>query len=390
MSNDRADDRWINVNSGTRFHPFDPRPEEILIADIAHALGRACRYAGHTQAHYSVAQHSVIVAEAVKILGGTLDEQRWALMHDATEAYLVDIPNPIKRHPSFAFYVELEDKLAASIMAKFGLPPNMPGVVKYADQAALRLEVASPLICKNMHPDFRWSLPVFGENIDAKLEPLLVKYTLSPEKATALFMDKFRELFAGTEHAPAAKRGVLIGVGYRKRSGKDTLAGFLEQDHPNFRRISFAGLLKEGVNIWHGWDDRHSDELKEVVDPKWGYTPRHAYQKIGTECIRDRFANNFWVDAAFNLINKWRDQGINVVITDVRFPNEADVVREEGGALWFVNRPSLPPLTEDDHISERALVGYTPDATVENDSTLEAFRVKVQTLFYDMVMNKQA
>ena len=78
---------WMQTHSGIQFWPLDPRPEDILIEDIAHALSNQCRFAGHCCFHYSVAQHSVLVSENVPA-----QDAMWGLLHDAGEAYLVDLP----------------------------------------------------------------------------------------------------------------------------------------------------------------------------------------------------------------------------------------------------------------------------------------------------------
>ena len=137
---------------------------------------------------------------------------------------------------------------------------------------------------------------------------------------------------------------LFVGIGFRARSGKDTIADYLVEKH-GFRKTSWADLLKLGVNLWHGWDSRHAyGDLKEVVDPYFGYTPRHAYQHIGTNCIRDHHRHDFWTVAAMKQINEWMDQGISVVVPDCRFTNEAAVVLgTTGGQLWKVTRPGLPP-----------------------------------------------
>src|SRR5690606_29748913 len=82
---------WMQTFTGRRFWPLDPRPDEICIEDIAHALSMQCRYAGHCLSFYSVAEHSVLLSQHV-----AEPFRRWALLHDASEAYLVDVPRPIK------------------------------------------------------------------------------------------------------------------------------------------------------------------------------------------------------------------------------------------------------------------------------------------------------
>lgn len=82
---------WIQTATGGQFWPMDPQPDEIDINDIAHALAMLCRFGGHCLRFYSVAEHSVLLSHAVPP-----EHALWALLHDATEGYLVDMPRPIK------------------------------------------------------------------------------------------------------------------------------------------------------------------------------------------------------------------------------------------------------------------------------------------------------
>lgn len=89
-----------------------------------------CRFGGHVREFYSVAEHSVHVARYV-----APEHRLWALLHDASEAYLVDVPRPIK--PCLGGYHEAETRLMAAICERFGLPPEMPAEVKEVDDAIL-------------------------------------------------------------------------------------------------------------------------------------------------------------------------------------------------------------------------------------------------------------
>jgi len=84
------DEHWITTYTGKRFHYLDPQPEEIDIVDIAHALSLTCRFGGHCKEFYSVAEHSIRVAEIVP-----KEFQLLALLHDAGEAYTGDVQSPI-------------------------------------------------------------------------------------------------------------------------------------------------------------------------------------------------------------------------------------------------------------------------------------------------------
>lgn len=125
---------WILTYSGLAFWPLDPRVSEVRLADIAHALSNTCRYGGHTRQFYSVAQHSVLVAQH---LAPRFRAQ--GLMHDATEAYLLDIPRPVKRH--IPGYAQMEDTMARCIGEAFNLElEHLPSEVKHADTVCLFTE----------------------------------------------------------------------------------------------------------------------------------------------------------------------------------------------------------------------------------------------------------
>ncbi len=126
-------DVWMRTYTGSRVHILRPRPEEIHIIDIAHALSNTCRFCGHVPKFYSVAQHSLLVAEAVP------DTFRlWGLLHDASEAYLHDLTRPLKRN--LPAYAEIEGRMMDAICIRFGLPLTMPAQVKEADNAVLATE----------------------------------------------------------------------------------------------------------------------------------------------------------------------------------------------------------------------------------------------------------
>ena len=91
---------WIQTFTGKRIYPFDPDPDLICIDDIAHALSNICRFTGHVKHFYSVAQHSVIVANAIPDSLGvphTNELYLQALLHDAQEYLFSDLSRPLKR-----------------------------------------------------------------------------------------------------------------------------------------------------------------------------------------------------------------------------------------------------------------------------------------------------
>lgn len=123
----------IRTNSGIYMNVFDPTPEMICIEDIAHALSNQARFGGHLKKFYSVAQHS-LMCYRYSHRGYEFD----SLMHDASEAYLLDIPSPIKA--GLSNYKEIEDKLMMAIAEKFGFNYPLSPAVKDVDAVMLQFE----------------------------------------------------------------------------------------------------------------------------------------------------------------------------------------------------------------------------------------------------------
>jgi 5'-nucleotidase len=124
---------YLQTVSGRWVNPFDPDPEQIDAGDIARALANQCRFGGHSRTFYSVAQHSVLVSELVEARGGDVEDTFAALMHDATEAYLGDMPHPIKhRSPLGAAFKEAEDALEQVLRERFRIKPGVPEIKRRA------------------------------------------------------------------------------------------------------------------------------------------------------------------------------------------------------------------------------------------------------------------
>lgn len=131
--NEYITDNFIQLYSGKSMYFLEPKEEDIDIFDIAHTLSLLCRYGGHCREFYSVAQHSVHCAEQA-----SPENKLEALLHDATEAYLVDMPRPIKQ--VLPGYKDIERNLDIVIRKKFDLPDVMTPEVHYIDNAVLATE----------------------------------------------------------------------------------------------------------------------------------------------------------------------------------------------------------------------------------------------------------
>lgn len=142
----------------------------------------------------------------------------------------------------------------------------------------------------------------------------------------------------------------VIGLSGRKRAGKSTVADFLH----GYTRISFASPLKRmafamGVT-------QEEAENKEGVIERFGCSPRHIWQTLGTDWGRDMIHRDIWVRIAKFEAEKLLALGYNVVFDDVRFDNEAEMILSLGGVVWQVHRPgSGTPEGRDSHVSEKGI-----------------------------------
>ncbi len=124
---------WITTYTGKKFHYLDPQRDEVDIRDIAHALALTCRFGGHCGGYYSVAEHSIRVANIVR-QGVKLH----ALLHDAGEAYCPDIPRPIKY--DYPVMKELDESISQSVMTILGVRSYDFPEIREADSTLLATE----------------------------------------------------------------------------------------------------------------------------------------------------------------------------------------------------------------------------------------------------------
>jgi hypothetical protein len=207
---------------------------------------------------------------------------------------------------------------------------------------------------------------------------------------------------------------MIIGFVGLIGSGKDTAADYLVNTH-GFRRDSFANTLKDAVACVFGWDrtllegrTKEAREWREQRDEWWStrlgmdITPRWILQYWGTDVCRKSFHNDIWIAS---LENKIRKTGDNIVISDVRFPNEIDAIHNAGGLVvrikrgqdpkWFAaaeiynrgpdgnSRWSISLATLEKlkiHASEYSWVGGKIDHTVYNDSTIDQLYEQIESL----------
>lgn len=177
---------FIRTYTSGVFHT-DPRPEEVSIDDIAMSLSRIPRWGGHTKLPYSVAAHSMYVA---KLLPSHL--QLTGLLHDASEAYLADIPSPFK--VLLPDYKKLEERIMSVIFRKLnpkGRLPDLEPLVKKADGVALFSERVM-LFDSAANGDVPVMLSTHDSGLDGNFSWNWNKYTALP---AFLIAEEFIELF---------------------------------------------------------------------------------------------------------------------------------------------------------------------------------------------------
>lgn len=179
-------DSWLQVHTGIAFYPLAPTVKSIDIRDIAYALAGINRFGAHARKRYSVAQHSVHVSQQVPpefALRG--------LLHDASEAYLGDVPRPLKVLDIFKGYREVESKLEDAIFQRFGIDywePFATNAVKYADILLLGIEVRDLMQPLVDPPAWQWCLDAIGDN------NFRIHTVWSPDEAEWQFLKRFEEL----------------------------------------------------------------------------------------------------------------------------------------------------------------------------------------------------
>ena len=127
---------------------------------------------------------------------------------------------------------------------------------------------------------------------------------------------------------------MIIGLAGKKQNGKSTVADYLTVDH-KFVEVSWAGPLKQIIGMGLLGLKEHQVygtlEDKETVDEFWGKSPRELLQIIGTDCFRNLVDPEFWVKVGIRDINLMTNSGFDVVVSDCRFPNEIEAIKNLGG-----------------------------------------------------------
>lgn len=183
------------------------------------------------------------------------------------------------------------------------------------------------------------------------------------------------------------KTMVLIGLIGKKGSGKDTTADFLTGRY-GFIKRAYADPLKKVCKELFLLEDGqvHDPVLKEKIDPRWDMTPRQMMQWMGTDIVRSQLGKDFWVRHMdmFRRLHPTQD----IVVTDVRFQNEADWITKNGGVLCRVNRPDSSS-DHDLHPSEKELENITSPTHIHilpnTFGTIHEYHTYLEKFFHQLL-----
>lgn len=166
---------------------------------------------------------------------------------------------------------------------------------------------------------------------------------------------------------------LLIGLVGRKRTGKDTVAKFVDEMSEGMSVMSFADPLKMACKHAYCLSESQLEQTKDVIDSRWGMTPRDMMKSLGVKYFRSQDPDHWIKNMVFRL------QGLdNVIISDARFHNEAMFIKRHGGVLVHVSRDLES--NEDNHVSERTTDDIVCDYFIRNDGSLDDLREKVLAL----------
>ena len=169
---------YITTYTGKKFHACAPWQREICLKDIAHSLSQNCRFNGHCDDFYSVAEHCIHVSNFVP-----KQYALWGLLHDASEAYVPDIPAPFKS--DLTNFREQEDRILQKILEKYGLEMPEPEEVHKVDKLIAGLE-GRDLFKKPPEWVELYDLSMFGD--------FKITKPMSPREAELAYIYRFKEL----------------------------------------------------------------------------------------------------------------------------------------------------------------------------------------------------
>jgi hypothetical protein len=176
----------------------------------------------------------------------------------------------------------------------------------------------------------------------------------------------------------------LIGIHGKPRAGKDTIASVLINEYGFLRygpsvpvKATTAAMFNIPVEYLN------DDNMKDKFNSFWGLTYRQMAQKVGKECSRDIFGEDFWMRHVEYMLNHALPKYNNgVVLADIRYENEVHWVRKQGGRVWFVERKDRPTVSNEQHAAEQGLSDNLADMILLNNGTIEELQQSVREIMH--------
>lgn len=173
---------------------------------------------------------------------------------------------------------------------------------------------------------------------------------------------------------------MIIGIAGLKRAGKDTAADYLSVRYSLYK-CAFADPVKRTAMQMFNLTEEQAWGLngydREQVTEPWGISVREILQKVGTECARNVFREDFWLVRLGDFLDK-TNYGRRFVVSDVRFDNEAHWIHERGGYVIKIIRPNAVQEETDTHTSEGRVTVY--DWSVPNNGTILQLKEKLDNV----------
>lgn len=169
----------------------------------------------------------------------------------------------------------------------------------------------------------------------------------------------------------------IIGLSGIAGCGKDTAAAAIKELEPSTDVFAFAGPLKEACKILFNFsnDQLHHPTIKEEIDERWERSPRQIFQWLGTDILRTHINQDFFVMNMKQRIDS--SKADYIIISDVRFDNEAELIRSLGGKIVKIERNNGKTTKHSQHITEKGISPHLIDSVIQNNASIKEFKTNV-------------
>lgn len=181
---------------------------------------------------------------------------------------------------------------------------------------------------------------------------------------------------------------MIIAIIGKRRSGKDTVAKYIEEEY-GFKHLKISSKLKQLCKLLFEFsDDQLESDSKEIIDERWGISPRTAMQFIGTDMFQYKIQElmpginrKFWIHSFVNYLDHYE----NVVISDLRFLHEFDILKNYDLKIIYVQNDNRKHVIN--HISDTEFFDIPYNYKVVNNDTITSLYYQIDQIMYDILQN---